>query len=97
MKNYLHKILPPISDSLRPFAHILASQNSTWKYEIRKILDFIKKNDSFENFEFLLLIILVFNYFECFTLVWNFFGISEFFMFFEFFIFLKYFLFLINN
>jgi hypothetical protein len=29
----------------RPFAQILASQNSKGKYESRKILDFVRKNE----------------------------------------------------
>jgi hypothetical protein len=55
----------------RLFAQILVSRNSKGKYERRKILDFVK-NDFFEIFEFLLFFILVFNYLECFTLLWNF-------------------------
>jgi hypothetical protein len=37
MKNYLYKILYPISTAIG-----LASQNSKGKYENRKILDFVK-------------------------------------------------------
>jgi hypothetical protein len=32
-------------NSHRPFAQILASQNSKGKYESRKILDFVRKNE----------------------------------------------------
>jgi hypothetical protein len=61
-------------NSHRPFAQILASQNSKGKYESRKILDFVKKIkiDFFENFEFQLLFLLPFSYFEVFILFWNF-------------------------
>jgi hypothetical protein len=44
MKMYLRKKLHPISTH-RPFAQILASQNSKGKYESRKILDFVRKNE----------------------------------------------------
>jgi hypothetical protein len=32
-------------NSHRPFGEILASQNSKGKYESRKILDFVRKNE----------------------------------------------------
>jgi hypothetical protein len=41
MKNYLHKILHPISTA----AQFLVSQNSKGKYESRKILGFVRKNE----------------------------------------------------
>jgi hypothetical protein len=44
MKNYLHKILHPISTA-RPFGQFLVSQNSKGKYESRNILDFVRKNE----------------------------------------------------
>jgi hypothetical protein len=75
------------------FAQNLASQNSKGKYESRKILGFprkMRKFDFFEIFEFLLLFILVSNYFEVFILFWNF---EQFYLFGCFLIFL----FLINN
>jgi hypothetical protein len=56
-------------NSPRPFAQIFSAQNFKGKYESRKIFDFVKKTKIFEIF---LLFISVFNYFECFTLVWNF-------------------------
>jgi hypothetical protein len=40
-----------------------------------KILDFVKKNENlifFQNFKFLLLFLILFNYFEVFILFWNF-------------------------
>jgi hypothetical protein len=36
----------------RPFAQILASQNSKGKYESRKILNFVKKYKKIDFFEF---------------------------------------------
>jgi hypothetical protein len=56
----------------RPFAQILASQNSKGKYESRKILGFVGKKKFLEIFEFLLLFISIFVYFECFILLWIF-------------------------
>jgi hypothetical protein len=71
----------------RLFIQNLASLNSKRKYESGKILDFAKKirKIDFKKNEF----ILIFNYFECFTLFWIFFII--------FIIIFKYFEFLINN
>jgi hypothetical protein len=43
MKNYLRKNFTSDFNGRRPFAKILASQNSKGKYESRKILDFVKK------------------------------------------------------
>jgi hypothetical protein len=56
-------------NSHRPFAQFLVSQNSKGKYESRKILDFVKKNEkkmNFSDFSFLLLFLLLFGYFEVF-------------------------------
>jgi hypothetical protein len=58
----------------RLFAQNLASQNFKGKYENRKILHFARKNEKdyfFEIFEFLLLFLLLFNYFVVFILFWN--------------------------
>jgi hypothetical protein len=62
-------------NSHRPFAQILASQNSKGKYESKKILDFVRKNEEkcfFKIFSFLLLFLLLFSYFEVFYLFWDF-------------------------
>jgi hypothetical protein len=54
---------------LRLFAQFLVSQNSKGKYESRKILDFVRKNEKkyfFSNFFISLLFLLLFGYFEVF-------------------------------
>jgi hypothetical protein len=50
MKNYLHKNFTSDFNEHRPFAQILASQNSKGKYESMKILDFVKKIRKIEFF-----------------------------------------------
>jgi hypothetical protein len=47
-------------NSRRPFAQILASQNSNGKYESRKILDFLKKKIGWDMSYFLVVYTLVF-------------------------------------
>jgi hypothetical protein len=57
--------------SRKPFAQFLVSQNSKGKYESRKILDFVRKNEEkcfFGFFSFLLLFLLLFGYFEVFII-----------------------------
>jgi hypothetical protein len=43
MKKYLRKKVTSDFNRRRPFATILASQNSKGKYESMKIIDFVKK------------------------------------------------------
>jgi hypothetical protein len=64
------------------FAQFLVSQNSKGKYESRKILDFVRKNeknDFFKKNSFLLLFLLLFGYFEVFLLILEFFKFFDFF------------------
>jgi hypothetical protein len=56
----------------RPFAQILASQNSKRKYESRKILDFVKKFRKFDFFLISFVVYFIFQYIGCFILLWNF-------------------------
>jgi hypothetical protein len=45
MKKYLHKILHPISMAIGHLQKFYFLKNSKGKYESRKILDFVRKNE----------------------------------------------------
>jgi hypothetical protein len=70
MKNYLHKILHPISTAYGHLHNFLFLKIPKGKYKSRKILDFVKKKWEkmifFRIFSFLLLFLLLFGYFEVF-------------------------------